>query len=128
MTYMSLVYMHLATVVPAFLIGTYLLLNLKGTTRHKGLGKLYMCLMVVTAVIALIMPAHVGPAAFGHFGFIHLLCLVVLGSVAGALLAVRRGDIAAHRNYMVGLYLGGIVIAGSFTLMPGRLIHGWLFS
>lgn len=128
MTYMNLVYAHLATLLPAVLIGAFLLLNRKGTALHKGLGKCYMALMLVTAVITLIMPAHVGPTAFNHFGFIHLLSIVVFISVAGALWAVRRGDIAAHRQFMVGLYLGGIVIAGAFTLMPGRLMHQWLLG
>lgn len=128
MNYMHLVYIHLATVTPAILIGSYLLLNHKGTSSHKRLGRIYMGLMLATALTTLILPAHVGPVVFGHFGFIHLLCLVVFASVAGALLAVRRGNIKAHRNCMIGLYLGGIVVAGSFTLMPGRLVHGWLFG
>lgn len=29
---------------------------------------------------------------------------------------------------MISLYVGGLLIAGSFTLMPGRLLHGWVFG
>jgi uncharacterized membrane protein len=28
---------------------------------------------------------------------------------------------------MIGLYIGGILIAGSFAFMPGRLMNQWLF-
>jgi uncharacterized membrane protein len=61
MQYYYLAYSHLATIVPAFLIGTYLLIRRKGTPNHKLLGKIYMALMLVTATITLFMPAQVGP-------------------------------------------------------------------
>jgi uncharacterized membrane protein len=43
--------------------------------------------------------------------------------VFGALWNVRRGNIRGHRNAMLGLYVGGLLIAGSLTLLPGRLLH-----
>jgi uncharacterized membrane protein len=42
MSYTTLTHLHLATVVPAFFIGTYILLNQKGTPAHRTLGKLFM--------------------------------------------------------------------------------------
>lgn len=127
MSYIVLVYLHLATVVPAFFIGTYLLINRKGTIRHKQLGKAYMLLMLLTATITLIMSAELGPVILNHFGFIHLFSLLVLYSVPAAFFAARKNDIKAHRNYMVGVYVGGILIAGGFAFAPGRLLHSWLF-
>ena len=128
MDYHQLTLLHLATVFPAFLIGTFLLLKKKGTSVHRLLGKIYMLLMLVTATITLFMPAAVGPQFLGHFGFIHALSLLVLINVPNAYLAARRREIKRHRNHMVGLYIGGILIAGSFALLPGRLLHGWLFG
>ena len=29
---------------------------------------------------------------------------------------------------MISTYVGGILIAGSFALMPGRLLNDWLFG
>jgi uncharacterized membrane protein len=127
MTYMQLAYMHLATIVPAFLIGTSLLFMTKGTPRHRLLGKVFMVLMLFTAVVTLVMPAQVGPRVAGHFGYIHLFSLLVLYSVPTAFINARRGDVQAHRRAMVGLYIGGMLIAGSFAFMPGRLLHRWLF-
>lgn len=128
MTYDSLAYLHLASILPAFLIGTLLLLRRKGTTRHRFLGRAYLVLMLATGITTLFMPARVGPSVLGHFGFIHLFSLLTLYAVPTAWRAARQGDIATHRGNMIGLYVGGILIAGAFALMPGRLLHGWLFG
>ena len=128
MTYMQLAYLHLATIIPAFLLGTYLLINHKGTPKHKLLGKLYMLLMLFTAIVTLFMSAEVGPTIFNHLGFIHLFSFLVLYSVPSAYFAAKNNNIKKHRDNMIGLYVGGILIAGAFTLAPGRLIHSWLFT
>lgn len=128
MSYLQLAYIHLATIIPAFLIGTYLLLNRKGTPLHKALGKIYMLLMLFTATVTLFMSAEVGPRLLDHFGFIHLLSVLVLFTIPTAYIAARNGNVTVHRGNMIGLYVGGLLIAGSFTLMPGRLLHGWMFD
>lgn len=128
MEYRDVVHLHLVTVLPAFVLGTMLLASRKGTSFHKGVGRCYLGLMFATAIIALFLPARVGPQFLGHFGVIHLLCLLVLYSVPSAILAARRGQISRHKSIMLQLYIGGLLIAGAFTLAPGRLIHGWLFG
>ena len=127
MTYLQLAYLHLATIVPAFFVGTFLLLRKKGTSPHRAFGRVYLALMLATGVITLFMPAQVGPSLFGHFGFIHIFSILVFYSVPAAYFAARRGDIKTHRGNMLGLYVGGILIAGAFALMPGRLLHDWIF-
>src|SRR5687767_14481769 len=128
MTYTQLVYLHLATVLPAFAIGAFQLLRRRGTPSHKLLGKIYMVLMLATGLITLAMPAEVGPRLLGHFGFIHAFSLLALSSVPAAYFAARRGNIQAHRANMIGLYIGGILIAGAFAFSPGRMLHAWLFG
>lgn len=128
MTYLQLAYLHLGTILPAFIIATYLLLNRKGTAIHKFLGKIYMVLMLFTSLVTLFMPAGVGPALFGHFGFIHILSVFVFYSVTQAYFAIRKGDIKTHKANMVAVYIGGLLIAGGLTFLPGRLMHSWLFT
>ena len=128
MSYLTLSYIHLASVVPCFLIGAWLLARRKGTTVHKRLGRVYVVLILFTAVVTLPMPAEVGPRLLDHFGYIHLFSVLVLVSVPAAIYSIRRGNVVAHRRNMVGVYVGGILIAGSFAFMPGRLLYGWLFA
>lgn len=128
MSYHDLAYLHLLTVLPAFIIGTLVLISRKGTARHQILGRIFAVLMLITAATTLLMPSAVGPSFLGHFGFLHALSLVVLWSVPAAVLAVRRGDLVMHRANMLGVYCGGILVAGGFAFMPGRLLHGWFLA
>lgn len=128
MTYTQLAYLHLATVLPAFALGALQLFRRKGTPSHKLLGKIYMLLMLATGLITLAMPAEVGPRFLNHFGFIHIFSFLALFNVPIAYIAARRGNIKAHRGAMLGLYLGGILIAGAFAFSPGRMLHAWLFG
>jgi uncharacterized membrane protein len=127
MTYEILMYFHLLTVVPCIFIGGYLLAARKGGTIHRKLGAAYMLLMTVTAMIALFIPAGVGPQFLGHFGYLHLLSVIVLWTVPTAFLAVKKGKIKEHKRKMVILYVSGIIIAGGFTLFPGRFLHQFFF-
>ncbi|MBU2925845.1 DUF2306 domain-containing protein [Colwellia sp. 1_MG-2023] len=128
MGYIHLTYLHLLTVVPAFIIGTYLLLKRKGTPKHKALGKIYMVLMLITAIISLFMPAQLGSTFLNHFGYIHLLSLLTLYAVPAAYFYIKKGNIRGHKRSMIILYCGGILVAGTFALMPGRLLNTWLFT
>ncbi len=128
MTLRSLAYLHLWTVVPCFFIGAFLLLNRKGTPVHKVLGRVYMPLMLFTAVATLFMEAQLGPTLLGHFGFIHLFSFLVLFSIPAGFIAIRNGDIRGHQGSMKGVYIGGILIAGSLAFTPGRMLHSWLFG
>ncbi|MCV6590316.1 MAG: DUF2306 domain-containing protein [Marinobacterium sp.] len=128
MNYLTLACFHLATVIPAFLLGAFLLLSRKGSGRHKQLGKVYLALMLITAITSLLMPAKVGPVFLNHFGYIHLLSGLTIYAVPTALVAIRQGNTAKHKRIMVVLYTGGILLAGAFAFIPGRLLHGWLFN
>jgi len=126
--YEILSFIHLSTIAPAFAIGTYILVTKKGTARHKFLGRIYMLLMLFTALVTLLMSAKVGPTLLDHFGFIHLLSLLVLYSIPVAYHAARTGNIERHRMIMVSVYVGALLVAGGFTLMPGRLLGDLIFG
>ncbi|PQJ82745.1 DUF2306 domain-containing protein [Polaribacter glomeratus] len=128
MDYKYLMYAHLATVVPCFFMGAYLLSVKKGTPFHKLLGKIYMSLMMITAIITLFMPADVGPQFFNHFGYIHLFSFLTLYSVPTAIIAVKKGQVKKHKLKMILLYVGAIIIAGGFTFTPGRYLHSVFFG
>mgnify|MGYP000392007335 CR=1 FL=1 len=126
--YHTLSFVHLSTIGPAFLIGTYIMLTKKGSGQHKFLGRIYMVLMLFTALVTLFMSAQVGPTLFNHFGFIHLLSVLVLYSVPSAYFAIKAGDVKKHKFRMIALYVGGMLVAGGFTLVPGRFLGDLLFG
>lgn len=128
MPYEQMALLHLVTILPAFLIATWLLLRRKGTDNHRLLGKIYMILVLFSAGLTLLMPARVGPTLFGHFGFIHGLSVMAFYSIFMGWRAIKAKNVRRHKSAMVGLYVGGMLIAGGFTLMPGRMLHGWVFG
>ena len=119
---------HLFTVLPAALLGTYLILRPKGTPSHRLLGKVYMILMLTTAALSLLIPAAVGTQLVGHLGLIHILSFVVLFSVPRAYFAARNHNLVHHKIAMIGVYVGGILVAGGFTLAPGRYLNQLLLG
>jgi len=114
---------HLATVLPAFAIGTYqIFVSHKGAPLHRALGYLYLTLMSITAVTTLFIHQVNPDGPFG-FSFIHLFVPLTLFGVVGAISGARTHNIARHRRSMIGLYVGGLLIAGGLTFLPGRLMH-----
>ena len=128
MAYNDLMIVHLATVIPCFVIGTTLLLVRKGTSFHRTAGRIYMVLMLFTACITLLMPAQVGPRFLDHFGYLHGFSFLTIYTVPTAYIAIKRGNVKAHRRKMILLYVGAILIAGGFTLLPGRYLYEIFFG
>lgn len=119
------VLIHLATVIPAFFIGTWLIfLSKKGSSAHRVLGTTYLTLMTITATAAIFVKS-LHP---GHFSWIHLFVPLTFWGVFAAIWRIRARDVAGHRAAMLGLYFGGLIIAGSLTFLPGRLMHRLFFG
>lgn len=117
--------LHIVTVAPAAVIGAWLLASRKGTPLHRLFGRIWIALMVASAVSSLFIHTirMVGP-----FSPIHLLSVYVMIGAWQAVAAARSGRIREHRRATVGMYLGGIVGAGLFTLLPGRLMNEVVFA
>lgn len=112
------VQVHLTAALIALFIGAALKLRVKGTTAHKLLGWTWVIAMGTTAVSSLFIRT-INP---GHFSFIHLLSGWTIVGLPAAVYAIKRGKVAAHRRAMTGMFVGGLLIAGVFTFLPGRLL------
>lgn len=120
---------HVATVLPAFLLGTWqIFFSVKGSPLHRATGYLYLGLMTVTAITTLFIHVVMPNGPFWGFSPIHLFVPLTLWGVVGALYFARRGDIARHKRAMIGTYVGALLIAGAFTLAPGRIMHAVIFG
>ena len=122
------VQIHVATVIPAFILGTYqIFFSTKGSPHHRLTGYIYLTLMVITSIAALFIH-EVNPGGFLGLSWIHLFVALTLFGVYGALVTARRHDVKGHRRSMLGVYIGGILIAGSLALAPGRMMHTVIFG
>ncbi|MCC9600054.1 DUF2306 domain-containing protein [Stieleria sp. JC731] len=120
--------LHLATVVPCIFLGLAVFCLRNGTVRHRTIGWVYSILMMVTSVITLLMPARAGSQVILHFGMLHTFSFVTIVSIPYAIYSVRTGNLRGHKITMISTYCGAIVVAGLFTLMPGRYLHGVFFG
>lgn len=114
------VQVHVLTVVPAAVLGAYVLGTRKGTPRHKLLGRIWLTLMVVTAFSTFFIHTI---RMWGDFSPIHLLSILVIVSSGLAISHARKGNIRAHKSMLINIYIGGIFGAGVFTFWPGRLMN-----
>lgn len=116
---------HVAAVVPAAILGAYMFWARKGTPVHRLLGKVWLGLMVTAALSSFFI--HTINLLLG-FSPIHLLSVYVLHGSWQAIRAARLHRIREHKRTVIGMYVGGIVVAGGFTLLPGRLMHAVIFT
>ena len=114
---------HLAAVVPAVGIGVAQLFLAKGTRLHKAMGWTWVLAMLVVALSSFwIMEIRKGAG----FSVIHLLSAWVLIALSAAIWHIRRGNVRAHKGFMVGTLLG-LAGAGLGALAPGRFLSILLF-
>jgi uncharacterized membrane protein len=119
--------LHLATVIPAVLLGLYLLSNPKGTPQHRRLGKIWCALMVITALAALMIRGYFLPNWHG-INPIHIFSALTLIGVPRIIIKARQHDVAGHERAVLSLCFGGLFVAGLFVFLPGRLMGIWLFG
>ena len=116
--------LHIAAALTALLLGTVQLVGIKGTGLHRLIGWSWVVAMATVAISSLFI-RQINP---GSFSWIHLLSGWTLIALPMALFAVRRGRIGSHASGMTWTFVGGLIIAGAFTLMPGRLMWKVFFG
>jgi len=118
-----LIALHIALATLALALGVAVLLRKKGTPSHKLLGRVWVAAMVGVAASSFWIfeiRRGAGPS------FVHLLSAWTLVSLALAVRLIRRGDVRAHKGFMVGTFLG-LMGAGLGALAPGRALSRLLF-
>jgi uncharacterized membrane protein len=109
--------LHLSAAILGLLVGVAVLTRKKGTPSHKLLGRLWVGLMLIVAVTSFWIGGSL----------IHLLSVWTLISLALAVYFIRRGNVRAHKGFMVGTYVG-LVGAGLGALAPGRTLYLFFFA
>jgi uncharacterized membrane protein len=114
-----LIALHAFAALSAVAIGLAVLARRKGTASHKLIGRAWVALMAAVALSSfwIFEIRHgAGPS------FIHLLSLWTLISLALAVWFIRRGNVRAHRGFMIGTFVG-LAAAGLGALAPGRALY-----
>jgi uncharacterized membrane protein len=93
---------------------------------HRAFGYAWVTLMTVAALSAIFIRDTSIPNIAGYTP-IHLLIPFVLVNFYVAFRALSRGRIATHRRCMQGTYIGACIVAGLFTLVPGRYLGDLLW-
>ena len=109
---------HLATVLAALPLGISQLVLPKGTIRHRAIGYVWCGLMIATAMVSFAIHT-INP---GSLSAIHLFSVLTLILVPVIVYRARSGQVDKHRRAVLGLIIGGLVIAGLFTFLPGRAL------
>ena len=119
------VIIHAFAAMAALILGIIQFARPKGTTHHRFLG---WCWVLLMATIALSSFNIQRIRQFGPFSLIHFLSVFVLVMLPMGILHARKHNITGHSKTMIGLFAGGLVIAGIFTLVPGRIMHAVVFG
>lgn len=119
------VQIHAYAALAAFALGVVQIAAPKGTLPHRTVGFAWALLMLAVAVSALFIHEI---RMLGPWSPIHLLALLVLFVVPLAVWRAHKHEVGKHRRAMLSLFFGALIIAGIFTLMPGRVIHAVMFG
>jgi uncharacterized membrane protein len=117
--------LHAFAAMTAFVLGVVQLSAPKGTLPHRTIGWMWVTLMVGVSLSSFWI--H-GLKVWGMWSPIHLLSIFTLGALPLAVWAAHRHAVAHHRRAMITIFAGALVVAGLFTLAPGRIMHAVAFG
>jgi uncharacterized membrane protein len=112
--------LHAFAAMGAFALGLVQFAAPKGTLPHRTLGWIWVLLMAAVAVSSFWIHQI---RLVGPWSPIHLLSIFVLTMLPLAVWRAHTHRVADHRRIMILMFSGALVIAGLFTLLPGRIMH-----
>ena len=116
---------HAFAAMAAFGLGVIQFAAPKGTLPHRTLGWVWVGLMLSVAISSFWIHQI---RLVGPWSPIHLLSIFVLVTVPLAVWRAHQHRVVDHRRIMISVFSGALVIAGLFTLLPGRIMHAVVFG
>lgn len=113
---------HMTAAFLALGIGTALMIGVKGSAAHRTLGYTWVAAMAFTAVSSFWIQTS------GHFSFIHFLSGWTTIALPLGVAFARRREVRRHARMMTSVFVGGLLIAGLLTFLPGRLMFTLFFG
>lgn len=127
-----IIQVHAFAAMAAFVLGVVQFAAPKGTLPHKTLGGVWVVLMATIIISSIFIRPLVYPGLplLQWFGPIHIFTIISsFGLIQGLLLLMRGGGaLKYHSRPFRAIFIGGIVIAGAFAFLPGRIMHDVVFG
>jgi uncharacterized membrane protein len=117
--------LHAFAAMAAFALGVVQFAAPKGTLPHRTVGWIWVGLMATVAISSFWIHQL---RLVGPWSPIHLLSIFTLIVLPLAVWRARRHDVRGHRRIMIFTFAGALVVAGLFTLVPGRVMHAVVFG
>jgi uncharacterized membrane protein len=117
--------LHAFAAMAAFGLGLIQFIAPKGTLPHRTIGWIWVVLMAAVAVSSFWIHQS---RLWGPWSPIHLLSIFTLVILPIGVWKAHRHEVRDHRRIMIFIFSGALVIAGLFTLVPGRIMHAVLFG
>lgn len=118
------VQIHIIAAFIALAMGIVMFTRPKGTQSHKMIGRLFLGLMIITAISAI----FIRQINNGQFSFIHVFVPITLFASWEAVHYVRKGNIKRHKRAVKGMFFGALLIPGALSFLPGRQMYMFLFG
>ena len=115
---MAIIWFHLTTALLAIGLGLVSLLLTKGTPLHRLMGWLWIALMLCATLSSFLIHEVHPPDGWS---WLHGLTIWTMVSMTWSIVAIRKGNMRRHANFMKGTIIGAIA-AGTAALAPGRFI------
>lgn len=134
---MTIIYVHGFFALAAIPVGLYIFFKKKGTKQHRFIGRVWVSFLFIVSFTALFITSPMTDSVFDprFYSWIHLLIPFTAGNLIYSVLSIRKfkkTKLEKHKNAhirsMVGVYFGALLVAGAFTLMPGRMFHEIIFG
>lgn len=117
--------LHAFAAIAAFVLGLLQFARRKGTFSHRTFGWIWVVLMLIVAISSFWIHDI---KLWSIWSPIHILSVVTLVNLPLAVYMARHHRVNAHRYWMISIFAGALVIAGIFTFVPGRIMHGVIFG
>jgi uncharacterized membrane protein len=117
--------LHAFAAMAAFALGVVQFAAPKGTLPHRTIGWIWVGLMAAVAISSFWI--HQIRLA-GPWSPIHLLSLFTLAVLPIGVWRAHAHRVADHRRIMTSVFCGALIVAGLFTLLPGRIMHAVVFG
>jgi len=114
--------LHAFAAMVALILGIIQLVAPKGTLPHRTLGWVWIVLLLIVSASSFWIHGH-GWRLWRSWSPIHLLSIFTPLMLLLGVVYAHAHNVRGHKITMISIFTGALVIAGLFTLAPGRIMH-----